>query len=667
MNTHKFYFMKKIYSLLIFIIFINYYCFSQNGKLLLIGGGSEKETNNSWNSKAYKWAIDKSANKKVAIIAFGTSTSWLPDYFVAKCGAASAVNFDISTNEIANSQSTYDALMTYDVLFLKGGDQYNYYNIYKNTKTHQALADKFNSGGVICGTSAGLAILSEIVYTAQNSSAYPDECLKNPMNSDITLANDFLGYFPDYVFDTHFTIRARFPRLLAFMANWKFTKNENIRGLGVDEMTAMAIDENKVGTVFGIGSVNIYKAFSNTTFSQNKTKLIADSVNIIQLLQGCTYNFNTSEITGFSQKTTPEIIKEDGNYTILASGSNNLSENTAFLNDFATICGNISDQILIVTGSNQNVANEFKLALNNLGANNVAIFSALSINSNNETFKNTISQAKKILFLENNYTDLFNFISSGTVGEALSKKIQENIITAFVGDNSRFIGHTVVENYLTIDAAYKGNIILKEGFKLLKTTAIIPNMFLNADYYENTASSLPYSMIYNKLTYGIWLNKNNYFKYKANSENKPFLYAYGNSPVMILKNKGTNSGFSQQTAYGDDTNKNPNFAGFESMTLSLIDESIPYQLGEMVDLSSISTPEKSKSFFTISYFNNQIAIQTIKEKYQFSLYNLSGKIILSKALSGDESFPVNIAKGLYLAKFNVEKEQRIECKKIIIP
>ena len=84
------------YLLLLVFLFCNQ-AFAQTGKLLLIGGGSEKSTENAWNSQAYKWAVDNSENKRVAIISYGTADSWLPDYFKNNCGAQNA-KISISTH-----------------------------------------------------------------------------------------------------------------------------------------------------------------------------------------------------------------------------------------------------------------------------------------------------------------------------------------------------------------------------------------------------------------------------------------------------------------------------------------------------------------------------------------------------------------------------------------
>jgi cyanophycinase len=644
--------MRKHFFLFAILIFLPTIAFSQ-GKLLLIGGGSEKSTSNSWNKAAYTWAVDQSANKHVAVVAYGSAPdSWLTDYFVNSCGAVSATHFNISSPTTADAQSTYDNLIACDVIFIKGGDQYNYYSTYKNTKTAQAIADKFNAGGVICGTSAGLAILSGVVYTAQNGSAYPDECLINPNNSYVTLANDLFNFFPGYVFDTHFTIRGRFARLLGFMANWKFTQSEDINGIGIDEMTAMAIDENKIGTVYGIGSANLYKAFYPTTFSQSGTKLLADSVKVTQLLQGCSINFNTGEITGFSQNRQPVLLEEDGNYTIFASGADALAYNAGMLDAFVNQAGNATDQILIITGSNLATANSFKDELIGAGASDVEIYTANSTTASDAALESAINNAQKILFINNVYNELMAFVDEGTAGQALKSKIRsQNMITAFVGDNSRFIGHSIVTNYLDADAAYYGEFIIKPGLNLLKTTTIIPNTYADG-FFENTNAAIPFAMITDTLAHGIWLNKNNYIKYQPNSEDKPHIYTSGSSPVMILKNKGAKTGFSVQTAYGDGLDDPPNFVGFENMTLSLIDETTPYQVGNSVDLtSSINTSHYIDSEFNIIYNGKELTIKAPYEEYTVNIFSLSGQLLKKYQYFGNSMITTtSLLDGFYLLR-----------------
>ncbi|MDO8897210.1 MAG: hypothetical protein Q7V19_06125, partial [Bacteroidales bacterium] len=66
--------MRLALFILIFILNIQI-GFSQNGRMLLVGGGSEKNAASGWSVPAYRWAAE---GKRVAVI--GTSTGSLASY-----------------------------------------------------------------------------------------------------------------------------------------------------------------------------------------------------------------------------------------------------------------------------------------------------------------------------------------------------------------------------------------------------------------------------------------------------------------------------------------------------------------------------------------------------------------------------------------------------------
>jgi cyanophycinase len=513
------------------------------GRLLIVGGGAEKNGQSSWSTPAYRWAGE---GNKVAII--GTSTGSLAPYFTNHCGAAWAKEFAINTHDSANSQITYDTLAAYDVIFFRGGDQYDYYDLYRNTKLQDAVIFVYNQGGVIGGTSAGMHILSSVVYTAENGSVYPDECIENPNNQYVTLANDFFDFAPGFIFDTHFAERGRFGRLVGFLANYSLNQGISITGLGMDDMTCMTIDENGLGTVYGTGCANIYLAGS--TYSLNGTKLLADTIDVIQLLQGCTYNFATGDVgfTGLDQQIVTSQLEETGNYTILASGNNNLSNNQTMLEDLVNNSGLPGDHILLLTGDNT-LATTFKTKLLELGASEVNIFIPNLQSGNDIELGNRITEATKVLFLKNSLTDFLPFLET-TNGTLLQQRLKtDGMISAFAGEDARLAGKTIVDNYLTEGASYYAELTFKKGLSLLRHTVIMPDTYLNSDIYENTATAVPYSMVLDTLKYGIWLTNHNYMKF-APVEGKTTLTGFGTAPVMVIANAGSLAGFSNQTSSG---------------------------------------------------------------------------------------------------------------------
>lgn len=546
--------------------------FAQNGRMLLVGGGSEKNGASGWSVPAYRWAVQ---GKRVAAI--GNSTGSLAPYLKQYCGAAFAKEFGVATRDSADSQILYDSLMTYDVIFFRGGDQYDYYKDYKGTRLQQAAETLYQNGGTLAGTSAGMHILSSIVFTAKNGTVYPTEAIQNPNNYYMTLADDFMDFFPGYLFDTHFSERGRFARLVGFMAKYGFDHPDPIIGLGMDDMTCMTVDENKIGTVYGTGCANIYT--TNLPFQLNGTKLLHPAVQVTQLTQGCTYDFNSQNFTTapFTLDLDTQALEETGNFVVLASGANGLTANQNMLNDLVTLNGQITDPVLLLTG-NETSATGFKNKILQLGAAAVDLFFMKGLLGNDAALAEKIQSAKKILFVGNSTAD-FNAFRLTTNGLLLQNKLLSNdMISAFVGDDARFAGKTVVDNYYTEYAAYYGELEFSKGWSLLKHSMVMPNTFSSTSMYENTASAVPYALALDTLRYGIWLTDDSYMKVQP-IEGKTTLSGYGIDPLLVLRNEGGKAGFTIQTGTGS-SSANPRMeAGFEQLSFSLTDYSTPYLMG----------------------------------------------------------------------------------------
>ncbi len=637
--------MKK-YLTFILAILLSANIFAQ-GTLMLVGGGTERTGTDAWNYNPYTKAVDLAANKKVAIIAWGAEPdSWLRDYFTETCEALRAVHFDFSSISTDNYQDYYDSLMNYDMLFFKGGDQFNYYNNFKNTPIATAITDKYNEGGVISGTSAGTAIQSSVVYTAENGTVYPDEAINNPLNQYMTLANDFCDLMPGYVFDTHFAERGRFPRLAGLLANWYYSQEERITGLGVDDLTAMIIRNDSV-YAYGTGAGNFYD-ISSATFDQSETNLVAENIKVMQLLNNCTYDVNTGNIEGFENTSEPALEMENRAYTLLMSGANTGTAYTNMMSTLVNDCGNVSDNIVIIAPESSTTVANLTTAIEAETNATVHHFAPTTANGSDATFSNVITNNRKFVFVDNDYNTLMNFIDGTDNGQQLDAKMRAYIsITAFVGDNSRFAGTTVVEDYLTPGNSYYGDLTFEPGLGLLKTTVVMPNTFKENDIFENTTTAVPYAMLTDDLTYGIWLNKNNYVKYHA-ANDTAWLQAYGNSPVMALKNEGTPYGFSVTPNVGDYTPRM--VAGFEEMTLSIFNASSPYIMGTEPGLGLENSIDKLRGLVYPNPAKDKVFCD-YEALTELTILSLDGKII--KRFSGQKRYEINIAdfsSGIYLFK-----------------
>ena len=646
--------------LFLFFLFGFTHLAAQPGRFLLVGGGNEKNGVASWSTPAYRWAGE---GRKVAIVGYSTGT--LAPYFIQQCGALRAKEFAIASYDSANSQATYDTLTSYDVIFFRGGDQYDYYSLYRNTKLQEAVYDVYMRGGTICGTSAGMHILSSVVFTAKNGTAYPYSCIENPNNYYVTLADDFMNFFPGFLFDTHFAERGRFGRLVGFMANYSLNKGEAVTGLGMDDMTCMTVDEQGLGTVYGTGCANLYKSGSN--YSLNGTKLLADTVQIIQLLHGSTFNFQTGQISyaGLDHQMSTNGLEETGNYTILASGSNLVSDNQAMLNDLVNNSGLQKAVILVLTGD-QNLADAYKGKLMELGAEQVNIFVLNMEYGNDAELGNQINQATKILFLKNWFI-LFSSFMSTPNGKLLQKQIKrDNMITAFIGEDARLAGKTVIDNYLALYASYYGELSFGKGLSLLNHTVLMPDTYLNTDVFENTATAVPYAMARDSLKYGIWLTNHNYMKYTPVA-GKATLTGYGTAPVMILANAGTQAGFSSHTASGSTGTKPRMVAGFEQLNLSLIDYTTPYLMGNVYSSGINTLGNKNPLVISPDPVQDELTMRWNSTGYDWEILGLPGTRLL-KGKSGTEQESVDISlfkPGVYLLKVHNKKNNESRVLKFV--
>ncbi|MBK7095229.1 MAG: T9SS type A sorting domain-containing protein [Saprospiraceae bacterium] len=632
--------------------------YSQNGRILIVGGGAEKNGVNSWSTPAYKWAGE---GKRVAII--GISTGSLAPYFKQQCGAAFAKEFAVSNRESANSQSIYDTLITYQTIFFRGGDQYDYYNYYKDTKLIDAVKFVYSNGGTIGGTSAGMHILSSVVYTAKNGSAYPDECIEDPNNKYITLAEDFLDFVPGHLFDTHFAERGRFGRLVGFLANYRLNNGKDIIGLGMDDLTCMTIDGNGLGTVYGTGCANLYFPVGN--FSQNSKKLLADSIKIVQLLQGCKYDFKTgeTETDNLTRVINTSQLAENGNYTVLASGNKSLGNNIELLDDLLNNTGNKSDAVLILTGE-ISLAASYKDKLLLSGASTVEVRSIDHNAGTDPGLKQLINSSQKIVLLSNSTTGFIQFLKTEN-GITLKNKLSNpGMISAFIGDDSRFAGKTVIENFYTEYAGYYAQLTFETGLGLLKNSVIMPNTYFNSIMYENSATAIPYVVSKDTLRYGIWLTDHNYMKF-TQSDGKNYIYSYGKAPVMILRNDGGKTGFSSQTSSGSTSSKPRMIAGFDELYLTLTDNTKPYFMG-ITEPSSILPGDGPQVKVIPNPVNDFFSISWPDDFFNYKIFTLDGRMILKgEAFTGKSIDISSFAKGMYLVEISDKNNLKPSMVKII--
>jgi cyanophycinase len=112
----------------------------------------------------------------------------------------------------------------------------------KNSPVLDAVWQVYQRGGIIGGTSAGAAIMSETMIASGSSwtalartIAEPDTQVDEAADEPLQLRRG-LGFFPEGMIDQHFDRRARFGRLIVAVAE---QKSGSAIGYGVDEDSAL--------------------------------------------------------------------------------------------------------------------------------------------------------------------------------------------------------------------------------------------------------------------------------------------------------------------------------------------------------------------------------------------------------------------------------------------
>lgn len=218
--------------------------------IVLMGGSTDVEN-------ALRWMIKKSGGGDFVIIRASGSTGY-NDYIYNLGGVNSVETFLLDSREKANDPAVGKRLREAEALFIAGGDQGNYVKFWTDTEVSAAIQYLIEEKKIpIGGTSAGCAVLSEYVFDAKEGSALSEEVLLNPYHTTVSLSKSFieLPYLQNVMADQHYSQRGREGRHVVFIARMmKDFGVTNAKGIGVDEKTAVCIDENGNAIVYGSGN-----------------------------------------------------------------------------------------------------------------------------------------------------------------------------------------------------------------------------------------------------------------------------------------------------------------------------------------------------------------------------------------------------------------------------
>jgi cyanophycinase len=215
---------------------------------LLLAGGSTDVV------EAMMWMIERSGGGDFVVLRCSGTDAYNPWIFKQLGGVDSCETIIFVTEAACYDDFVIDKIRSAEALFLAGGDQWNYVSMWKGTPVEDAIHYVASKPAPVGGTSAGLAVLGEFSFSAENDTIDSDDALKNPYNRRVTIERDFLDLsgMEGKITDSHFAARDRMGRLVTFLARivedgWA----DEAKGIGIDEKTALGVDENGEVTLFG--------------------------------------------------------------------------------------------------------------------------------------------------------------------------------------------------------------------------------------------------------------------------------------------------------------------------------------------------------------------------------------------------------------------------------
>ncbi|MDB5686952.1 MAG: hypothetical protein JWR77_1541 [Rhizorhabdus sp.] len=205
---------------------------------LLLSGGGE------WDVRAFRWFAAKAGHGHLVVLRASLGPEVGQDFMNKVGGVASVETFVFDDRKAAYDPRILSALEKADGVFIAGGDQSRYVRFWQATPL-SALLDRLAKDHPIGGTSAGLAIMGWYGYGAfgDDGIASP-EALQNPVGPAVTVVGDFL-HLPNMrrIFtDSHFMIRERMGRLIAFLAKVRQHGARQVVGLGIDERASLVVE-----------------------------------------------------------------------------------------------------------------------------------------------------------------------------------------------------------------------------------------------------------------------------------------------------------------------------------------------------------------------------------------------------------------------------------------
>lgn len=216
-----------------------------NRQLVIIGGAEDKQGDCTILREFVRRAGGINARIIVMTVATELPREVGEDYMriFERLGVEDVRIVDTVEREDASSSTYLEAVEKATGVFFTGGNQARITSVLRDTDLHKLLHKRLTEGLVIGGTSAGAAMMPDMMIVEGDSETNP--------RIEIVEMEPGMAFLPGVVIDQHFAQRGRIGRLLSAVAQ----QPVNL-GFGIDENTAIVVTNNQIEVV-GEGAITV--------------------------------------------------------------------------------------------------------------------------------------------------------------------------------------------------------------------------------------------------------------------------------------------------------------------------------------------------------------------------------------------------------------------------
>jgi cyanophycinase len=176
-------------------------------------------------------------------------------------------------------------------VWFSGGDQSRLTAALLDTPIHKRVIELYEKGCVIGGTSAGAAVMSEVMITGdEKRTAKEDEQWQVIRAENIVRVRGF-GFVKKAIIDQHFVTRRRHNRLISLVL-----ENPRLLGVGIDESTAVLVRPDGRYEVLGENQVIVFDARKAKTVKSPTNRLGGRGITMHVLVAGDVYNLAKGKV-----------------------------------------------------------------------------------------------------------------------------------------------------------------------------------------------------------------------------------------------------------------------------------------------------------------------------------------------------------------------------------